>query len=155
MKTKEELYSETFEVMTVNDREVLFTCLRINRDIVPEGLHAYDIRESDTGGEFATIELRVIVNHAGTILSKEVIEMGPDGFVEIDEYGFEDSMTLQEWLDSNTKLIGYGYSETDTRLQRAILCLRRTGGRESSQEGEEKGRVVISQLPQRGYKTYT
>jgi hypothetical protein len=26
--------------------------------------------------------------------------MGPDGFVEIDEYGFEDSMTLQEWLDS-------------------------------------------------------
>ena len=69
------------------------TCLRINRDIIPEGLHAYDIRESDTGGEFATIEPRVIVNHAGTILSKEVIEMGPDGFVEIDEYGFEDSMT--------------------------------------------------------------
>ena len=51
-------------------------------------------------GEFATIEPRVIVNHAGTILSKEVIEMGPDGFVEIVEYGFEDSMTLQEWLDS-------------------------------------------------------
>lgn len=36
MKTKEELYSETFEVMTVNDKEVLFTCLRINRDIIPE-----------------------------------------------------------------------------------------------------------------------
>ena len=72
MKTKEELYSETFEVMNVNDREVLFTCLRINRDIIPEGLHAYDIRESDNGGEFATIEPRVIVNHAGTILSKEV-----------------------------------------------------------------------------------
>ena len=36
MKTKEELYSETFEVMNVNDKEVLFTCLRINRDIVPE-----------------------------------------------------------------------------------------------------------------------
>ncbi len=44
MKTKEELYSETFEVMNVNDKEVLFTCLRINRDIIPEGLHAYDIR---------------------------------------------------------------------------------------------------------------
>ena len=102
MKTKEELYSETFEVMTVNGKEVLFTCLRNSKEIITKGLHAYDIRESDTGGEFATIEPRVIVNHAGTILSKEVIEMGPDGFVEIDEYGFEGSMTFQEWLDSNT-----------------------------------------------------
>ena len=100
MKTKEELYSENFDVLSVNGKEVLFTCLRISREMIPEGLHAYDIRESDTGGEFATIEPRVIVNHAGTILSKEVIEMGPDGFVEIDEYGFENSMTLQEWLDS-------------------------------------------------------
>ena len=101
MKTKEELYNETFEVMNVNDKEVFFTCLRINRDIVPEGLYAYDIRESDNGYEFATIEPHVLVNHAGTILSKEEIEMGPDGFVEIEEYGFDDSMTLQEWLDSN------------------------------------------------------
>ena len=100
MKTKEELYSETFEVMNLNDKEVLFTCLRIDRSIVPEGLHAYDIRESDSGDEFATIEPRVIVNHAGTILSKEPIEMGPDGFVEIESYGFDDTMTLQEWLDS-------------------------------------------------------
>ena len=102
MKTKEELHSENFDVLSINGKEVLFTCLRINRDIVPKGLHAYDIRESDTGGEFATIEPHVIVNHAGTILSKEVIEMEPDGFVEIKEYGFEDSMTLQKWLDSNT-----------------------------------------------------
>ena len=100
MKTKEELFSETFEVMNLNDKEVLFTCLRIDRSIVPEGLHAYDIRESDDGYEFATVEPRVIVNHAGTILSKEEIEMGLDGFVEIESCGFDDSMTLQEWLDS-------------------------------------------------------
>lgn len=102
MNTREELFSETFEVMNINDKEVLFTNLRIKREIIPEGLHAYDIRESDFGGEFATIEPRVIVNHAGTILSKSEIEMCPDGFVEIEEYGFDDSMTLQEWLDSNT-----------------------------------------------------
>jgi len=101
MNTREELFSETFEVMNINSKEVLFTNLRIKRDIVPEGLYAYDIRESDTGNEFATIEPRVIVNHAGTILSKTAIEMGSDGFVEIEEYDFDDSMTLQEWLDSN------------------------------------------------------
>ena len=101
MKTKEELYSRNFDVLLVNDKEVLFTCLRINRDIIPKGLYAYDIRESDYGGELATIEPRVLVNHAGTILSKEVIPMGPMGFVEIEEYGFEGSTTLQEWLDIN------------------------------------------------------
>ena len=100
MKTKKELFSETFEVMNLNDKEVLFTCLRIDRSIVPVGLHAYDIRDSDDGSEFATIEPRVIVNHAGTIISKEEIDMGPNGFVEIESYGFDDSMTLQEWLDS-------------------------------------------------------
>lgn len=101
MKTKEDLYNEDFEVLNVNGVEVLFTNLRINRDIIPNGLHAYDIRDSDDGSEFATIEPRVIVNHAGTILSKTEFKMGADGCVEIEEYGFEDSMTLQEWLDSN------------------------------------------------------
>ena len=38
MKTKEELYSENFDVLSVNGKEVLFTCLRISRDIIPEGL---------------------------------------------------------------------------------------------------------------------
>ena len=28
MKTKEELYSENFDVLSVNGKEVLFTCLR-------------------------------------------------------------------------------------------------------------------------------
>ena len=46
----------------------LFTNFRIDRNVVPEGLHAYDIRESDDGGRFATIEPEVMVNHAGTIL---------------------------------------------------------------------------------------
>lgn len=103
MKAKEDLLKETFEVMNVNDTEVLFTNLRINRDIIPDGLHAYDIRESDDGCEFISIETHVMVNHAGTIISKTEIEMGSDGFVEIEEYGFEDSMTLQEWLDNDSK----------------------------------------------------
>ena len=45
MKTKEELYSENFDVLSVNGKEVLFTCLRISRDIITEWIHAYDIRK--------------------------------------------------------------------------------------------------------------
>ena len=54
--------------------------------------------ESDDGGRFATIEPEVMVNHAGTILIREKLVMGENGYVRIEEYGFEESMTLDEWL---------------------------------------------------------
>ncbi|WP_317174217.1 LPD28 domain-containing protein, partial [Bacteroides xylanisolvens] len=52
----------------------------------------------DDGGRFATIEPEVMVNHAETILTREKLVMGENGYVQIEEYGFEDSMTLDEWL---------------------------------------------------------
>ena len=76
MITKENIGNETFESMTINDTPALFTDMRIDRNAVPEGLYAYDIREK----EFITEK---------------------DGYVQIDEYGFEDSMTLEEWLEEN------------------------------------------------------
>ena len=98
MITKENIGNETFESMTINDTPALFTDMRIDRNAVPEGLYAYDIRESDDGRRFATIEPEVMVNHAGTILTREKLVMGENGYVRIEEYGFEDSMTLDEWL---------------------------------------------------------
>ena len=98
MITKENIGNETFESMTINDTPALFTDMRIDRNAVPEGLYAYDIRESDDGGRFATIEPEVMVNHAETILTREKLVMGENGYVRIEEYGFEDSITLDEWL---------------------------------------------------------
>ena len=45
----------------------------------------------------------VMVNHGGTILSREEFRMEDWGGVEIEDYNFEgDSMTLAEWLEENT-----------------------------------------------------
>ena len=102
MNTKEELFAEEFETMTVNDSPVLFTPLRINRQILPDGLFAYDIRESDDGDRPATVEPVVTVNHGGTIISREEFPMEGRGGVEIEDYNFEgDPMTLKEWLEEN------------------------------------------------------
>ncbi|KAB4220621.1 hypothetical protein GAP53_05260 [Bacteroides uniformis] len=102
MITREDLCMKTFETMTVNDIPVLFSDARIDRDAVPEGLFAYDIRESDDGDRLATVEPFVRVNHAGTILSREEFRMEDWGGVEINDYNFEgDSMTLKEWLEQN------------------------------------------------------
>ncbi|MCO7114027.1 hypothetical protein NIB75_19790 [Bacteroides uniformis] len=58
--------------MTINDTPALFTDMRIDRNAVPEGLYAYDIRESDDGDRLATIEPTVMVNHGGTIDQERV-----------------------------------------------------------------------------------
>lgn len=103
MITREDLCTETFETMTVNDISVLFTNDRIDRDAVPESLFAYDIRESDDGDRPATVEPVVMVNHGGTILSREEFRMEDWGGVEIRDYNFEgDSMPLKDWLEENS-----------------------------------------------------
>ena len=101
MITKENIGNETFESMTIHDKTALFTDIRIDRNAVPEGLYAYDIRESDDGDRLATIEPTVMVNHGGTILTRKEFITEKDGYVQIDEYGFEASMTLEEWLEEN------------------------------------------------------
>lgn len=103
MITREEILTESFETMTVNDIPVLFTYDRIERDAVPDGLFVYDIRESDDGDRMATVEPRVLVNHAGTIITRTEFLMEDWGGVEIEDYNFEgDAMTLKEWLEENT-----------------------------------------------------
>lgn len=79
----------------------MITKENIGNETFPEGLYAYDIRESDDGDRLATIEPTVMVNHGGTILTRKEFITEKDGYVQIDEYGFEDSMTLEEWLEEN------------------------------------------------------
>lgn len=52
----------------------LFTEERIDRASLPEGIYAYDIRSGE-GNDFGTIEPCVTVNHTGTILTRQPIEM--------------------------------------------------------------------------------
>ena len=67
---------ESYELVEVFGRECLFTCARIDRSTVPEGLYAYDIRHDDEGqGEPCEIKPHVLVNHWGTIICADPIEM--------------------------------------------------------------------------------
>ena len=66
--------------------EGFWSDIRVDRDTLPEGWKAYDIRESDGDddgdGWLATVEENyVIVNHAGTFLTKETLplEEGDEG----------------------------------------------------------------------------
>ena len=74
-------YDETYEYVELFGKPSLFTNARIDRDTVPEGWYAYDLRGSDNDpGEPVTVEANVAVNHAGTILTHEPVTIPKSGY---------------------------------------------------------------------------
>lgn len=68
--------SITWEKVEVLGQEGLFTDLRIKRDTVPKGWYMYEVRHDDNDwGDPVQICLGVLVNHFGTLLVKEHIEL--------------------------------------------------------------------------------
>lgn len=61
----------------------LFTNGRVPASALPVGVYKYDIRHGDDGS-FCTIEKRVVVNHAGTILLKEPLDFGNRDYITIE-----------------------------------------------------------------------
>ena len=69
---KEEMMKKQFEIVTIFDKPVLFTCERLNRQDVPDGMYCYDIRHDDEcRGDMVELKNHIMVNHWGTVLCKE------------------------------------------------------------------------------------
>ena len=97
------LNEEELEVIEVLDHRALFSNGRIKPEQIPEGLHAYDLRHSDDGGRFCSIEPKVGVNHGGTVLMREVLDFGKDGYVPLNEDTepnfLGEDLTLAEYMN--------------------------------------------------------
>ena len=82
-------------------RKALFFDARVLPKELPQGLYHYELRD-DECGEFATIEVNVRVNFAGTLLMKEPLDFGEDGYLVLDEdtspnfLGYDE--TMEEFL---------------------------------------------------------
>lgn len=82
----EEAREDSDEILILG-YEGLFTNARVDRETIPEGWFAYDIRGGDEDG-FCTLEENVAANHTGTFLTTEHVEL-PDGYLTIeDDYSF-------------------------------------------------------------------
>ena len=93
---------ERFEIL---GRDALFTSLRIDRKSLPEGLHAYDLRDEDSTGKICELKSHVMVNHWGTVIVKEPIEGADDGIVLEDDYNYlGEEMTLEEFANPAPKM---------------------------------------------------
>ena len=95
--------TEEFQHIEVFDKFALFTNARIDRTTVPEGWYCYDFRGTgDDPGELRFIEESVVVNHSGSILMPEKLELPASGQLDAwNEFGFLDecNMTLREFCE--------------------------------------------------------
>ena len=86
-KMKENM-PEKYQVITLFNKPVLMSEGRVDAQNVPPDYYAYELRH-DEGGDIAAIEKSVRVDFAGTILSKDKIEIvGDHRKIDYDDYNF-------------------------------------------------------------------
>ena len=110
---QERVLNASYEVIKLFNKKVLFTSERIRDSDLPKGIYKYEVRHDDEcQGIMCEIAKRIFVNHQGTILSKEEIDLGVDGYQLIDE---EKDV---EYLDDSKSLSQYAYQKIRNNLVR-------------------------------------
>lgn len=101
------LTEEELDVIEVLDRRALFSNGRLMPEQIPEGLYAYDLRHSDDGDRFCSIEPKVGVNHGGTVLMRDILDFGESGYIPLDEDTepnfLGETMTVSEFAEEEVQ----------------------------------------------------
>lgn len=111
-----------FDFFMVNGIKALRTIDRIDRNSIPEGLFAYDIRMDDEARDrdediFITIEKSVKSDHDSTIITNEELPLNQDGCVDIEEIDYEDEIEEKDdWRlyycnEKGVKVIQKGHAD--------------------------------------------
>ena len=99
---------EQYQEIELFDKPGLFSNGRIVRDNLPEGVYCYDLRGSDYApGDPVCVEERVVVNHAGSVLLTEPLDLTENGRLMLsEEEGLNftgTSSTLSHFLQEQRK----------------------------------------------------
>ena len=101
------LTEEKLDVIEVLDRRALFSNGRLMPEQIPEGLYAYDLRHSDDGDRFCSIEPKVGVNHGGTVLMRDILDFGKNGYIPLNEDTepnfLGETMTVSEFAEEEAQ----------------------------------------------------
>ncbi len=94
---------EHFEEVTLLGKPALFTGIRIQRDTVPKGYYQYEIRHDDDGrGDAVQVARGILVNHWGTVITRDEIKLPPDGYLDIEpediNYDTGDCNTMKKFM---------------------------------------------------------
>jgi len=93
-------FTEEYESIELFENPALYTLSRVDPASIPDGWHLYEVRGSDDDpGEIYALEHKVLVNHAGTVISPEELLASDETYKPIqDEIDFlGEDMTLTEF----------------------------------------------------------
>lgn len=94
-----------FETIELLGHSALFTNERLTREDIPQGMYCYHLRHGNDG-QFCTVEPRVNANHGGSVITKEPIDFGKEGYISFTEETSPnftgESMTLEEFMQEQS-----------------------------------------------------
>ena len=95
--------TEDFEEVTLFSQPCIFTPLRIERSSIPIGYHLYEVRhDDDCQGDAVQIAQNVVVNHWGSLITRNKIMLPTDGYLDLipDDlnYGTGDCRSMEEFI---------------------------------------------------------
>ena len=102
--------TDTYEEIELLGKKMLLTTARIDRASVPDGLHLYELRHADEDWcDPVQIGKGILVNFYGTVLSREPIELGTDGFLDLEagtiSYPGSGSVDLKDYIAQKPTII--------------------------------------------------
>lgn len=77
--------NETYDLVSVCGQPGLFCNSRLTEDDIPRGLFLYYLRSGSNGEPFCAIENKVNVNHSGSVVTSEPLDLGKSGFLLFDD----------------------------------------------------------------------
>ena len=100
--------SDLYQEVELFDQPALFSNGRFSRADLPDGLYCYDLRGSDDDpGAPVAVEERVVVNHAGSVITTKPLELPEEGYLPLTEetsLNFTgDEKTIQQLFQESKK----------------------------------------------------
>ena len=95
--------NESYQLIELFGNPALFSNDRITPKDIPEGLYCYDLRRSDDGDHFCSVEPKVAVNHGGSVITDIPLDFGENGYIpftEDTEPNFlSEDLTIAEYMN--------------------------------------------------------
>lgn len=93
---------EGYLSMELFGKPALFSHCQVMPEDIPEGLYCYDLRCSDDNQTFIAIEPTAEMNFGGTVITKEPLDFGTQGYIALTEGNepvlSEDAFSLAEYM---------------------------------------------------------
>lgn len=100
--------NESYQLIELFGKPALFSNDRITPKDIPEGLYCYDLRHSDDGDRFCSVEPKVAVNHGGSVITDIPLDFGEKGYIPFSEDTepnfLSEDLTIAEYMNGEFEL---------------------------------------------------